>query len=397
MKNYFPGLLVLCLAFQASGQSKDFSDGYLVFKDGKKTTCLVENLDLLRNPQKLRIRYSPAEEQQLIDLSEVKEFGIYNGKKFIRETVKIDRPKETRMGYSITRNPEWNEETVFLNVILEGKASLYSFADKNGDIYFYRKDSHPAEQLIHKNYVTENNTISLNADFRQQLFTQLNCGDQEKNIKELVFKEVNLIKYFKAYNQCEGSASVDYEPEEKGSLFFKATPGLYLADMMTYSPFRSPRMNFGTNAGFRAGLEVEYFPKRRSEKWSLIAEPSFQSLKVNKEFGYQLPTTLTYHVIELPMGFRYNFFTKDGLSRFFINAGPQVSFNIKARIEPEDRSTLPIASPLNFFGGAGYYLKNKLSLEARYTYYNEFVDSNTWTGHHRGYSLILGIPLNHRK
>ena len=123
----------------------------------EKIECLIKNVQWYNNPNKFTHKLTDDANEKETTINEVKEFGIYNASKYIRSTVNIDRSSEGITNLTTQKDPIFTNETLFLNVILEGKATLFFFKEDIVEKYFYKKENSTIEQLINKNYLTPNN------------------------------------------------------------------------------------------------------------------------------------------------------------------------------------------------------------------------------------------------
>jgi hypothetical protein len=106
----------------------------------------------------------------------------------------------------------YKEEEVFLKVLIEGKATLYSFDDK----YFYSKDGSKIEQLIFKEYLNDYSQILKNNRYKQQLWSDLKCSTiNMSKVENLEYKKNELISFFIMYNECNNQVFTNFETKQK--------------------------------------------------------------------------------------------------------------------------------------------------------------------------------------
>ena len=121
-------LVFALLTIQAFAQIT-FEKGYFIDNSDQRIECLIKNVDWRNNPTNFQYKLNQNEEPVEAEITNVKEFGIYNSSKFLRRVVKIDRSTEETNKLSKERNPKFEEEQLFLKVLNEGKANLYSYYD----------------------------------------------------------------------------------------------------------------------------------------------------------------------------------------------------------------------------------------------------------------------------
>jgi hypothetical protein len=205
-----------------------FENGYFINESNQKVECLIKNVDWKNNPSEFKYKLSQNTEIKKADIRSVKEFGINGASKYIRTIVKIDRSSEDLKKMNIERNPIFQEEQLFLKVLVEGKASLFLYEDRNLKRFFYKTNDSEIKQLVYKHYLTNRKQIKENNQFRQQLFIDLKCQDISMNYIETIgYYKKNLESFFVKYNECKNSSYINYEEKRKRDLFnLTLRPGL---------------------------------------------------------------------------------------------------------------------------------------------------------------------------
>lgn len=132
-----------------------FEKGYYVNNNGERVDGFIKNIGWKNNPYNFAFKSSESAEDNNITIDSVKEFSIVGGVRYKRFDVYIDRSSNNVQSLSKVREPEFSEETLFLEVLLEGEASLYAYEEGNLKRYFYTTGTSPIEQLIYKKYRKE--------------------------------------------------------------------------------------------------------------------------------------------------------------------------------------------------------------------------------------------------
>lgn len=168
------------------------------------------------------------EDLQKIEKLNVSEFGTESDVKFQKMKVKLDDVSFFgALGYD--KEFSVKEVTVFLNVIVEGKANLYSYDSGNGVKYFYKltDSDEVAKQLLYKKYYRLTSIVNENNDFREQLFNKIKCPYQTFNdFLNVKYDKDELLALFKNYNKCINSAFIVYENINKKNLLLILQPSL---------------------------------------------------------------------------------------------------------------------------------------------------------------------------
>ncbi len=399
MKTIYVALILFLITISSFSQ-KNYENGYFIDNENKRTECLIKNSDLRNNPHVLYFKSNTTDQPNKGDLESVKEFGVYGKFKFIREKVKIDRSGYRIGDLTTERESIWSEEILFLKVLAEGKASLYGYEDEDIEKYFYSISDSSVHQLIHKKYLIDkdntesNDLIGYNNQFRQQLWMEVRCSFSSMSFMEkLNYDKNDLVYYFEMYNKSNGNQTIKYSDNSKKNIFnLKLTPGINISSLQIPNPITGINIiNTENNVSFRLGIESEFIFPYYKNNWSVIFEPTFQSLQTKQEDNNH-HTTINFNSIDFPIGLRRYFFINEH-SKLFLN-GIYIS-----KLSKNFNSTMIYSStyPLNeistsgsFAIGGGLDFK-KTSLEIRYYTKRDFLGSYAyWHSDYTRFSLIIG-------
>lgn len=383
-----------------------FENGYFINESNQRIECLIKNIDWRNNPTMFEYKLSQNDTIQKATVHTVKEFGINNVSKYIRAKTNIDRSSNHINKMSSERNPNFQEELLFLKVLIEGDASLFLYIEGNLTRLFYKFNDSEINQLVYKEYLV-NDKISKNDYFKQQLFLQLKCEDLGLNdFERLSYAKRDLEKLFIKYNECTGSKHINYEPKQKKDLFnLTFRPGINYSSLeIRNSIIDSRDIDFGYNIGARFGMEAEFILPFNKNKWGIIIEPTYQYFKSEQSSetsnisGGILVSKVDYKSIELPVGVRHYFYLNDN-SKLFTNISSVMDFARNSTIEffRQDNSmlsSLEIKSRQAIALGIGYKFKDKYGFEMRYsTSRNLLGNYIAWNSDYRTISLVFGYSL----
>lgn len=191
-----------------------YEPGYIISNDGQRTECEIRFTDKGDNPSSLTYRIGDGAPIEAT-IEGVSEFGITGDATFRRFTVNMDRSSDVMTFLSKEPGPEFKSETLFLRLLVSGKATLYEFVEHNLKRYFYTLDQGVPQQLVYKRYMKRNKEggwetgyAGTNAQFKQQIFNDLKCPSiGEKDLKKLKYERTPLVKIFSRYNECAGKAA----------------------------------------------------------------------------------------------------------------------------------------------------------------------------------------------
>ncbi|MDX6180584.1 PorT family protein [Flavobacterium sp. Fl-77] len=401
MKRNLLFIFLLCYAF-ANAQIS-FEKGYFISNDEIKTECFIKNIDWYNNPVDFSYKVDANDGNIKIQtIANVKEFGIENGATYKRANIKVDISSNKLENLSSIKNPIWRDEVAFLKVLVQGKASLYYYTNKDISRFFYETTNTPIEQLVYKEYLFTNNetdakSIEENNYYKQQLYN--NISNENTNlgeIKKLNYKTDQLVKYFLKYNNVDAKTIEKTLTSKKSIYLLKVTAGASSSSLTVNGAGGSygfKDAEYDNKIGLKIGLEGEYILPFNKNKWSLFINLVYQKYEDTQEYGvvtginngvvFQYPSEVKYSGLQLPIGLRHYFFLNNN-SKIFINAGYALNINGKFSLKSKPIN-IDGKSGGNILYGIGYDFKSKINAEIRVNanrnllrYYNAFyTDYNT--------------------
>ncbi|MFP3594267.1 outer membrane beta-barrel protein [Chryseobacterium sp. SIMBA_038] len=397
-------LLTIILFSCASFAQIKFEKGYFINNSGEKSEVLIKNLDWKNNPIEFEYKLDDSSKSIKEDISNVQEFAINDGDKYVRQTVMIDRSSNDLKFLSQTREPKFEKNEVFLKYLVEGKASLLYYENGNLRRFFFTSNTDEVKQLVYKSYYINQSQIAYNEDFKKQLAEVLNCGIDNKEIQILNYNAKSLTKIFNKNSQCLTGSSISYtDKKEKQDVFnLTITPGISMSSFQINNlNYPSEETKFDKKFSFRIGAEFEYVLPFNKNKWSLFIEPTYQYYKDEKEsttfytgtpVERHLQHSIDYKYIEIPLGIRHYFFLNNQ-SRLFLNAAYVTNINLNSTFKSGYYTTDTVSTQGNFMIGAGYKY-NKLSAEFRIATSKDILGNYlSARSHFNSVSLILGYTI----
>ncbi|MRH99552.1 tRNA modification GTPase [Kriegella sp. EG-1] len=382
----------------------EYEKGYFINNSGEKVSCLIRNVDWKESPNSFNYKLSENDKVKRANVTDVVEFRVLDGAKYIATDVNIDRSSNIIKNLDNHKQPNFNNERLFLKVVVEGSANLYSYNQNNTRRYFISKGNTAIKQLVYKKYSTQYNQIKVNNHYRQQILNDLRCETIKPSlINKLDYNTKSLKKVFNNYNHCINSAFVIAESEVR-----KIDFNLWLRPALTYNTFSvansiTPKYNFDfpNAAGIRFGTELEFVLPYNKSKWSVFIEPTYQTyasereVEIYKEFieNEKYDASVNYSSIELPIGVRYSMFL-NSKSRVFIDLAFSHDFHTSSEIILDRIDDLDMSSNQNFIAGIGYALNRKLQLELRYSFSRNILNEYTfWSTDYKAINLVFGYNI----
>ena len=210
--------LIIFSITSISNAQINFEAGYYINDSNTKIEGFIQNIEWLDNPTEIKFKSNLEAESKTITIDNVKEFGIIDGVAYERFDVQIDKSSDDPKNLSELRSPEFENETLLLKKIIEGKASLYYYSGFGIVRFFYSQDDNPIKQLVYKRFQNSGTEIGVNELYKQELKTYLTCATiSETKYKNLKYKLTSLIPFFKLYNECNGSPSIVYNQVSKST------------------------------------------------------------------------------------------------------------------------------------------------------------------------------------
>jgi hypothetical protein len=412
-KNLLITLLFYCTI---SNAQISFEKGYFISNDGKRTECYIKNLDWKNTPTNFKYKIQLTDKEPTTEsIATIQEFGINNESTYKRFKIKIDRSNDNLTKISTTRNPDWREETIFLKVLVESDANLYSYTDGDTNKYFYSTKTIPTEQLIYLKFVQVDKnegaeTIIENNEYKQQLFRNVKSSQiSEKEILKLKYKKSDLTDYFSKYNNIATASEESDKKSNKKHFLIKVTPGISMVSASLNNTVASRfDVNLDKKIILKIGAEAEYIFPYNKNKWSMFINPTYQ--KYQDEKNYKVPSgfitnpqtpyvvKINYTSIQLPIGIRHYMFLNQKSKIFIsfiysIDVGGNTEVTYKDLANSGNTTTFKSTSDQSFAFGLGYNFKNKFSFEAKLNTGKELMNYTYYNAKHKAIDLIFGYTI----
>jgi hypothetical protein len=401
-------LLLLFLFVTINSFSQiNFENGYFINKDSIKTECLIRNIAWNANPTEFEYKLNENTPVTKATIADIKEFNVGNSYRYKRFKVNIDKSGAKLDKLSQNKSPEWEEETLFLNLLVEGEINLYKYY--NGDIirFFISTGKHvKAEQLVYKEYLNEfNNEMRENNQFRQQLLNTLKSDKlTTSDFEKINYNTKELVELFVKYNGSKNNLLINLqEKQNKSKLNLKINAGVYQTAFSFWNEYYDNSFDFNTKAVFMAGVELENVFSFNQKKWSAFIAPNYQSYKADgktqssyseRGFGQYLTFTTEYKSIEIPLGIRYYMFIGQK-SRIFINAAFTIEYTFSSTLSYYDRNAFLSNQYLDItkqsfggFTGIGYS-NGTYGIELRYNLNRDLLSNySLWHSDYKSFGIV---------
>ncbi len=407
--------LATLLLFFSSFIYAQHTKGYYITNEGERVNGYYKNTDFTDN-NTFEFKNNLVGNYIKIKTEDIVEYGLGADFRFIKYTVQYDKSGIYDDNLSNIKSPEWVSSTVFLRVIAQGTATLYSYRGKEGIQFFYtvKGNNEVPLQLIYKRYRLADGKIAQNSYFKEQLFKGINCNNMPvERLYPIKYTQSDLVQFVKEFNSCRGNETVLYSEPYQGTVKVGITFFAGLNNTVFGIKDASPAIDNATALNFSAGIETAL--GLYSGNWEGYARLEYEKLTVNAEGtlnqGYNVLNNtykLDINIISLQVGPRYNFILNDN-SKMFLDGGMVLSFPFEKDILRESYISTPtefeydggitryeISTALSGNFGIGYVFVNRFGAEIRYrTNRNLFNGTNTsYTTHLTGLTLNLRYTVN---
>ena len=407
----FTFLTLVLVSLSIYGQ--DQQQGYYITNNGQRIDGYFKTTNFY-NTESLQFKQQSSEESfSNLDANTISEYGIGTEFKFIKKTFKTDDSETNLKRLSTSPEPKWITVTGFLNVIIEGKASLYSYHNDKGEKFFYSISGKEVEQLVYKRYRISESNITSNNLYLQQLLNNVRCESMERSMfATITYDKKSLIRIIKKYNECNNDSYIAYDDriDKRTTLNFTVFAGANSSRFgIKGSGADSEVENFiSPGIGFEAAVIMP------SEEWELFGKVEFENLsaktKAVYDQGFGSFTVENYDLdaqaINLQFGLRYNFIHTSN-NKLFIDVAFGITKpfgDIKREIITSTTSgsasttqfqTRKLKASLCGNFGIGYMYKNKFGAAIRYeTSRNMFSNGGALTTDISRVGLNLRYTLN---
>jgi hypothetical protein len=357
MKTFFTYLLLL-VAGNSFAQI-NFEPGTFTNNDGSVVQCLIKNIAWKNNPTEFTYKLSEGSEEKRGTLTDVSAFEV-SSYKFERYTVKIERSSTLIGSLDNMAKPDYASETLFLKVLIEGKAVLYAYEDGNLKKYFYSSAAEKIPvQLFHKRYEEDMKVKEYNLYYSQLAHLFADAGYPQETFTKLKYDQESLKKIFIKYNGVDAAVSDKTKGQNKSKFNLKVTTGVQNSslEVRTETPMYKDSYDFGSTTGPLFGVEAEWILPFNNNKWGLFINPNYRSFKNDdpktgasgtNPVGWQ--ADIRY--ISTPIGLRYYMFLNQK-SRIFVNAAYVIGIKAGGEIKNAN-GPLDLVNTTNVMGGVGF-------------------------------------------
>jgi len=339
-------LLLLLILFISSikllASDKEFTPGYIILENGDTIQGAFKNNLWRINPYKVTFTSHLHNGDTLeYGIKELKGFAT-SDYRFLKEKIKIDESPNTIDQAGVIPIAKFREDTVFLEVLIKGNASLFLLKEKNGrDHYFIETPYMDLQELLNIMYAQriETNTgivknyVAYSNDYKSQLTNAL-IGCSELNTKDydIDLNQKDLHSLIIKYNDCISTESYYSQAIEKWGVHPYLNAGLNFAttSFVSSNEYYSDlvKLNFTTSVSFTVNFGLHYVIPKYNKRLKIFTDLGFNKYSFieesSKSGSTQNEKGIKYSQITVNFGTIYNLsksinspFLKIGVSTIF--------------------------------------------------------------------------------
>lgn len=374
-------LTTLILFFLASNYlfaQITFKKGYVIDNQNKRIECLIKDNDWKNNPQFVNYQIDQNSEILKGNLETISEFGIYGKSTFKRANIDLDVSSDELSKMTFEKDPILEKKVVYLKILVDGEAKLYSYSFGEANKYFYSLGvSNTVIPLVFKKYRSSKG-YSENLSFKQQLIEQINCGNQDLYVLNSLKYNEMLIKYFAEFNTCRGGDSgiiKENSLEHKNRDFINSNFNLglgYSKLRLKYINGPNPSRVWDNSIEYRIGIRSAFIFPFRMNKWSIVIDPHFYyNPKVREDTQDVYESEFKYFTI--PFGISHKVFLNNNS-----NLNISILHNVGANKNDPDVGALNMSlRPARMINLDIGYEKKKFGIFVRYYASSIFKTTNS--------------------
>jgi len=249
--------------------------GYIITLKGDTIKGLINYKNWERSPERISFINQQTKESYLFNSLQIKEFQV---KDEIYVGTAVDAEVSVTYANGIDNSSSLNIASVpaFLQTLVRGPKSLYSFVNRNGKQQFYIKKDSVYELLMYNKYQTVNNQVNVIAE-NKMYYGQLSlylqdCPGISRKLETTEYNSQSLKSLFLYYYESKNEAITFNKEIEKVKVDFVALAGISLTSLyftgINHESIIATDFNRSTN--FTGGISFDLHQPRNNGKWSLI-------------------------------------------------------------------------------------------------------------------------------
>lgn len=270
------------IALLQYGYGQDnFQTGYLLAQSGDTIRGYINDLNWRKSPVGIEFRPTLEAQSELLDPTKIGGFSV-GGEIYTSAIVEKEESSENLANLEYDADLNIRIDTVFLQLLVQGKLSLYYHQDEIDLKNYYMRTANDQWTLLgHKKYyqLKEGKTIlAENRQYLGQLRNQMqDCSTMIGSLNETTYTQKSLTDLFLQYLECVGADIGYYHKPAK----IRLQAGIFAGITATSFQFKGGAgsslsslelIDFPISTGLSGGAYLEIVFPRNREKLSLVNE-----------------------------------------------------------------------------------------------------------------------------
>lgn len=398
MKNLtlFSLFLLLSLISNAAFCQSNYQEGYVLTLNKDTLRGLIDVKNWSTSPREILFFQRNFTRTRKYTVNEVTAFYAA-GEKYVARVFQVDTSSNEFSKLSQYSKAENRRDSAFLKVLVEGKAGLFLFKDKERTHFFIEDDTLKTTELLNKQYLTESGQVATKTQYIGQLnYFWRKYPTLAPQINATKYTDKSLTNLFEAYEKLNNVGQPIYTNKiSKGtSINFGLVMGLASTKLSFESAINAlGKINFRPSINPTFGVSIELTPYKKVgmktiTPWSFYGDLLYKRYAaqdaVTTYFLSQIESSNTYILdfsyLRFSTAVRYNLAGQR--VKYFVSGGFSASQLLKTHENAEIYRYYTFNTPdftenkneavkyirnfeLGYFGGIGAKY-NRLSCELRY-------------------------------
>ncbi|MFT6149835.1 MAG: hypothetical protein ACJAUH_002532 [Saprospiraceae bacterium] len=399
----FTLLITICVCLSNSLFSQDrFIKAHIIDKNQQRIDGSIDFGNPIQNPDKIIFLDSSTLRISIYEPLDIQFFAIEKPyeRRYESRIIQITDYSKYVEGLKESETLPIITDTVFVEVLVKGNASLYQYKDEKKWVHFFAEKDDEFQTLVQKIIKYDKidiNIIVLTQRYKSQLRTLFSdCPNIIESINALENTAASLSDIFTTYNIYSGNENEftkDTKNKSRGNQkqIFAINLGyrystLFLSNVKIYDMSYIENINFDISKGIPIGLSFDVPISKKNNRLSLYNELLFVRFtsfsEVWETSGRTEQIGFLFRYLRYSAALRYRLGKEDARVSPFVNIGGNLSYaftassNVAINYAPafsvlRYRTFLinPRSLPIGLIAGFGAK-KNRLSAELRMEYTN---------------------------
>ena len=285
------GILLLQNAFC----QENFISGFILPNKGDTVRGLIDYRDWENNPDKIYFKTVQSSSKKGFQPNDIISFGV-NGAFYESAKVQMEMSNDNTAKLTLSKELILEVDAVFLETLVQGEKSLYSYKNKDIKTQFYVKNNNSFDLLIFKKYLKEDNNqtiISENKLYLNQLAVYLSdMPNLQSKLSNVGYNANSLKQLFSYYYQKMPNNSKFQKNIEKVAFDWGIFTGLSVYNVK-FESNTFPELvngNFTTSMSPLAGVSMDIVLPKKQKRWSFQNEIMYNSIKTTGQYVDRIDT-----------------------------------------------------------------------------------------------------------